>query len=128
MVIHANLFRIVILCFRKFECCRRVTRNFFGQGSFLRIRALYKHSTTARERNAPPGKNVRFFAWKLLKAAFQTRNFTHSWPQLGHFFSKLGHFFPFFEKGQGRPPPLQPLVTRLCCLVVFTALCACICN
>ena len=26
---------------------------------------------------------------------------------------KLGHFFLIFEKGQGRPPPLPPLVTRL---------------
>ena len=31
----------------------------------------------------------------------------------GIFFHKLGHFFPIFEKGQGRPPPLPPLVTRL---------------
>ena len=29
------------------------------------------------------------------------------------FFHKLGHFFPIFEKGQWRPPPLPPLVTRL---------------
>ena len=26
---------------------------------------------------------------------------------------KLGHFFPIFEKGEGTPPPLPPLVTRL---------------
>ena len=31
----------------------------------------------------------------------------------GTFFCKLGHFFSIFEKGQGRPPPLPPLVTRL---------------
>ena len=31
----------------------------------------------------------------------------------GIFSHKLGHFFPIFEKGQGRPPPLPPLVTRL---------------
>ena len=41
------------------------------------------------------------------------RNFTHRWPQSGHFFSKLEQFFPFFEKGQGKPPPHPPLVTRL---------------
>ena len=29
------------------------------------------------------------------------------------FFPKLGYFFPNFEKGQGRPSPLSPLVTRL---------------
>ena len=33
--------------------------------------------------------------------------------KLGIFSHKLGHFFPIFEKGQGRPPPLPPLVTRL---------------
>ena len=31
----------------------------------------------------------------------------------GIFSHKLGHFFPIFEKGQGRPNPLPPLVTRL---------------
>ena len=41
------------------------------------------------------------------------RNLTHRWPQSGHFFPKLGYFFPNFEKGQGRPSPLSPLVTRL---------------
>ena len=41
------------------------------------------------------------------------RNVTHRWPQSGHFFPKLGCFFPNFEKGQGRPSPLSPLVTRL---------------
>ena len=32
---------------------------------------------------------------------------------IGHICPKLGHFFPIFEKGQGRTPPLPPLVTRL---------------
>ena len=41
------------------------------------------------------------------------RNLTHRWPQSGHFFPKLGYFFPNFKKGQGRPSPLSPLVTRL---------------
>ena len=46
------------------------------------------------------------------------RNFTHRWPQSGHFFSKLGHFFPIFGKGLRRPPPSSPfpplpLFTRL---------------
>ena len=36
------------------------------------------------------------------------RNFTHRWPQSGHFFPKLGLFFPIFEKGQGRPRPPYP--------------------
>ena len=30
-----------------------------------------------------------------------------------HFFSKQGHLFAIFEKGQGRPPPIPPLVMRL---------------
>ena len=30
----------------------------------------------------------------------------------GIFFHNLGHFFPIFQKGQGTPPPLPPLVTR----------------
>ena len=41
------------------------------------------------------------------------RNFTQRWPQSGHFSSKLGQFFQIFEKGQGRPPPVPPLDTRL---------------
>ena len=36
------------------------------------------------------------------------RNFTHTWPQLGHFFCKLGHFYPIFEKVQGSSPPPSP--------------------
>ena len=35
-------------------------------------------------------------------------NFTHRWPQSGHFFSKLGHFFPIFEKGREKPSPPPP--------------------
>ena len=31
----------------------------------------------------------------------------------GIFSHKLGHFFPIFEKGQEKPPPSLPLVTRL---------------
>ena len=31
----------------------------------------------------------------------------------GMFFHKLERFFPIFEKGQRRPTPLSPLVTRL---------------
>ena len=31
----------------------------------------------------------------------------------GSFFPNLGHFFSIFEKGQGRPLPPPPLVTRL---------------
>ena len=30
----------------------------------------------------------------------------------GIFFHNLGHFSPIFQKGQGTPPPLPPLVTR----------------
>ena len=41
------------------------------------------------------------------------KNCTHRCPKSGHFLSKLGQYFTFFEKGQGRPPPLPPLVTRL---------------
>ena len=41
------------------------------------------------------------------------KNFTHRCPKSGHFLSKLGQYFTIFEKGQGRPPPLPPLVTRL---------------
>ena len=59
------------------------------------------------------GNVLYFFAWKLLKIAFQLRNFTHRWLQSGHFVSKFGYFFPISEKGQGRPPPLPPLVTLL---------------
>ena len=36
------------------------------------------------------------------------RNFTHRWPQSGHFVPKLGYFFPISEKGQGRPPTPPP--------------------
>ena len=40
-------------------------------------------------------------------------NLTHRWLQSGQSFQNLGHFFTIFKKGQGRPPPLLPLVTRL---------------
>ena len=38
---------------------------------------------------------------------------THKQPQSGHSFPKLGHFPLIFAKGQGRPPPILPLVARL---------------
>ena len=49
-------------CFRAGE----VTQNFI----FSELGHFDKHSTIARETNAPQGKNIRFFAWKLLKTAF----------------------------------------------------------
>ena len=53
-------------------------------------------------------KNPRFFRLETLKNCILNENFTHRWPQSGHFFHKLGHFFPIFEKGQGKPSPFPP--------------------
>ena len=55
-----------------------------------------------------------FFLLKTLKTTFKMRNLNqdgHSQGISGQ--SKLGHFFPISEKGQGRPPPSPPPVTRL---------------
>ena len=67
-------------CHTKFSCfprrplcvshLRRVARIFLGQGIFLELGHLNKHSPTTQEEK-PRGENVTdFFAWKLLKIAF----------------------------------------------------------
>ena len=55
-----------------------------------------------------------FFLLEPLKITFKMRNLIQDGHNSGiFFFPKLGHFFPIFEKWQGRPSPLPPLVTRL---------------
>ena len=54
-----------------------------------------------------------FFLLETLKTTFKMRNLTQGGNNQDIFFPKLGHFFRISEKGQGRPPPLPPLVTRL---------------
>ena len=58
----------------------------------------------------PRREKLSIFCLETLKYCILNKKF---YPQSGHFVSKLGHFFPISEKGQGRPPPLPPLVTRL---------------
>ena len=64
-------------------------------------------------------KNMAFFLLETLKTTFKMRNLTQNGHNQGIFFPKLGYFFPIFEKGQGRPPPLPPLVTHLISLNFF---------
>ena len=48
------------------------------------------------------------FAWKLLKIAFLMKNLPIYDHSQGIFFPLIRTHFPFFEKGQGRPPPAPP--------------------
>ena len=50
-----------------------------------------------------------FFSWKRIS----NEKFEPQLAIIWAFFLKLGRFFPIYQKGQGRPPPLPPLVTRL---------------
>ena len=80
---------------------KRLTRNFLGQRSFLGIRHFDKHSPTTQERKAPQGKNLRFFRLETLKNCILNENFTHRWPQSGHFFPQIRALFSNFWKRAG---------------------------
>ena len=103
------------------ENFRRVTRNFLGQGSFVRIRALRQTLTYNIRKKVPVGKKSIDFRQETLKNFILNEKFYPQLPQSGHVFLQIGHFFPIFEKGQGRtPPPLPPLVTRLSLIFVYS--------
>ena len=81
---------------------------------FLELGHFDKHSPTTQERKAPQGKNIRFFRLETLKNCILNENFTHRWPQLGHFFPQIMALFSNFWKRAGETsPPLPPLVTCL---------------
>ena len=74
---------------------------------------LQKDSPTTQERQTPQGKNHQFFCLETLKNCILNEEFYPQMTTIRAFTPKLGHVFSIFEKGQGRPSPPPPLVTRL---------------
>ena len=66
-----------------------------------------KHSSTTQERKAPQAKSLPFFRPETL-------NFTHRWPQSGHFFPQISALFSnFWKRAEETSSYSLPLVTRL---------------
>ena len=60
-----------------------------------------KHSSTTQERKTPQGKNFWFFRLETLKNFILNENFTHRWPQSGHYIPQIRALFQFLKKGRG---------------------------
>ena len=76
---------------------------------FLELGHFDKQSFTTRERKALQGKNLQFFLLENLNNCTFNEKFNPQMTAIRAFVPpKLGYFFPIFEKGQGRPPPIQP--------------------
>ena len=85
---------------------RRVTRNFLGQGSFLRIRA--------RERKATQGKNLRVFPLETLTNLILNEKLYPYMTTIRAFFLQIRALFSNFQKrAMEIYPPPSPLVMRL---------------
>ena len=92
------------------EIGRRTTRNFWGKGRRLEIRALRQLLCTAYTRRAPQVNILVFFLQDTLKNANlnKNENLTYRSIQKGYFFSILkGTFLLFSKKSRGDlfPPP-----------------------
>ena len=80
----------------------RAWESSWNQGTSIKIHLQHKKEKPRRE------KISGFFAWKLLKIAFEMNTLSIDDHNQSIFFHKLWHFFPIFEKGQRRPPLLPP--------------------
>ena len=89
---------------------RSATRNFLGQASFLRIRALRKTIIYNTKKKGPAGKNLRFFLLETLKNCTLNEKF---YPQMIAIRTRLSNFRKTAVETSPSPRPLSLLVARL---------------
>ena len=89
---------------------RRVTRNFSGQGRFLKIRALRQIFNQQHTKEKPRRENFRrFFSYIRLKSILNEK-WNTKMNLVRAFFPKISAlFFKFWKRaGETFPPPIPP--------------------
>ena len=86
---------------------------FQGRWGLVGLGYFYKRFVKNTRKKGSAEKNLGVFLLDTLKTTFWMENLTQRWMQLVHSLQNQGTFFSIFKIGQGRPPLLSPLVTRL---------------
>ena len=77
-------------------------QEFFRAGEFSgNMGTSIKHSPITQEGKAPQEKYIRIFRLETLKNCILNENFTHRWPQSGHFFLQISAILTNFWKRAG---------------------------